>query len=509
MIKFLFSLHSHVGILIRMNSHTIISIPVLSGEAFESSLPSIQVYIRYLESRVQQLEARVHELEARISKDSSNSSKPPTSDGLKRKPKSLRGRSGKKPGGQQGRTGKGLARVSNPDTIVTHAPASCSGCGFDLNAVQGSCAEQRQVFDIPQPKITVTEHRVEEKKCPCCGEIVRASFPENIKGPVQYGDRIRALIAYFSHEHFIPVDQVCEIFEDIFGVPLSPGTCANVDKQLFANLEVFEVGLKAHLLATRVLHFDETGIRCEKKLHWVHVASSQMATLYTMHTKRGQEAMDASGILPKFQGIAIHDHWFPYFTYQQLKHGLCNAHHLRELIFVHEQEKEAWAKRMQDLLILTSKEVGKHAEQGVLSPDILLQIEQDYQQILTEGFAYHASLPPLPTSKRGKQKQRDGKNLLDRLNERRDCVLRFVHDFSVTFTNNQGERDIRMVKLKQKIGGCFRVFRGGEIFCRIRSYISTARKQDWNVWGALADAIRGSPRLLKVDQAIAVQVSAI
>ena len=258
-----------------MNSDTVVSIPVLSGEIFETLPEPIRVYIRYLESRVQQLETRVHELEASLSKDSSNSSKPPSSDGLKRKPKSLRGQSDKKPGGQKGHAGKGLAQVNNPDVIVTHTPSSCTGCGSSLNDVQGSCAEQRQVFDIPQPKVNVTEHRVEEKKCPCCGEITRASFPENIKGPVQYGDRIRALIAYFSHEHFIPVDRVCEIFEDIFGVALSPGTCANVDEQLFANLEVFEAGLKTHLLATRVLHFDETGMRCEKKLHWVHVASSQ------------------------------------------------------------------------------------------------------------------------------------------------------------------------------------------------------------------------------------------
>jgi transposase len=492
-----------------MNSRAIISIPTLSGEVFDTLPESIKVYIRYLESRIQQLETRVHELETRLSKDSSNSSKPPSSDGLKRKPKSLRKQSGKKPGGQQGHTGKGLAQVSNPDTIVTHTPASCTRCGSNLNDVQGSCAEQRQVFDIPQPKINVTEHRVEEKKCPCCGEITRASFPDNVKGPVQYGDRIRALIAYFSHEHFIPVDRVCAIIEDVFGVSLSPGTCANVDEQLFINLEVFEASLKAHLLATRVLHFDETGMRCEKKLHWVHVTSSQMATFYTMHTKRGQEAMDAADILPKFQGHAIHDHWFPYFAYTQVKHGLCNAHHLRELIFVHEQEKEEWAKQMHDLLIFANKEVEKHTEQRMLSPGLLLQIEQSYQQILTAGFTYHASLPPLPTGKRGKQKQRDGKNFLDRLNEKRDCVLRFIHDFSIPFTNNQGERDIRMIKLKQKISGCFRVLRGGEMFCRIRSYISTVRKQGWKIWDALADAIRGSPRLLINNEELVPQTVAV
>lgn len=488
-----------------MNSERVASQHTFCGEIFETLPESIQDYIRYLESLVKQLETRVHELEARLSKDSSNSSKPPSSDGLKRKPRSLRGKSGKKPGGQKGHIGKGLAQVNNPDTIVTHTPATCSGCRSNLNDVQGSCAEQRQVFDIPQPKVSVTEHRVEEKKCPCCGEVTRASFPEHIKGPVQYGDRIRALVAYFSHEHFIPVDRVCEIFKDIFGVAISAGTCANVDERLFANLGVFEAGLKAHLLATAVLHFDETGMRCEKKLHWVHVASSQTATFYTMHAKRGQEAMDAACILPKFQGIAIHDHWFPYFAYKQLKHGLCNAHHLRELLYVHEQEKERWAKGMHDLLILANKEVEKHAEQRVLPAEILLEIEQDYEKILSEGFAYHESLPPLATGKRGRQKQREGKNLLDRLKEKRDCVLRFMRDFSVPFTNNQGERDIRMVKLRQKIGGCFRVFRGGEIFSRIRSYISTARKQGWNIWSALAEAIRGSPRLLEVDQTIAMQ----
>lgn len=484
-----------------MNSPATNSFPTISGEVFDSLPESIRVYIRYLESRIQQLETRVHELELQISKNSSNSSKPPSSDGLKRKPKSQRGKSDKKPGGQQGRVGKGLAQVENPDVIVTHVPTSCNGCGSSLNAADGFCAEKRQVFEIPQPKIEVTEHHAMEKQCPCCGKITRASFPENIRGPVQYGDRVRALVIYFAHEHFIPVDRVCEIFEDVFGVAISPGTCSNIDERLFANLESFEASLKTHLLAARVLHFDETGMRCEKKLHWIHVASSAMATLYTIHTKRGQEAMETADILSRYQGIAVHDHWFPYFSFQQLTHGLCNAHHLRELTFIHEQEGEEWAKRMFDFLIETKKEVEKHAAEGALSPETLIQIGQNYQQILRDGLAYHASLSPLPKGKRGKQKQRNGKNLLDRLNEKRDCVLRFAWDFSVPFTNNQGERDIRMVKLKQKIAGCFRAFSGGQMFCRIRSYISTARKQGWNIWDALAEAIRGCPRLLTNAQA--------
>jgi transposase len=499
-----------------MNSDTTFSAPTLSGEVFDALPESIRSYIRYLEAtiqkqqiRIQQLETRVHELEARLSKNSSNSSKPPGSDGLKKKPKSQREQSGKKPGGQQGHVGKGLAQVAAPDVVVTHSPTSCHGCGSGLDAVTGSCAEKRQVFDIPQPKVEVTEHWVEEKKCPCCGVMNRATFPENIKGPVQYGERVQALTAYFAHQHFIPVDRLCQIFEDIFGIALSPGTCANVDEKLFHKLESFETSLKIHLLAARVLHFDETGMRCEKKLQWVHVASSQLATLYTIHSKRGQEAMDAADILPRFKGVAVHDHWFPYFTYEQVSHGLCNAHHLRELTFIHEQEKEGWAKQMKDLLIFANREVEKCREQGFLSGETLLQIEKSYTQLITEGLEYHSCLTPLPTGKRGRQKQRDGKNLLDRLKEKRDCVLRFMYDFSVPFTNNQGEQDIRMVKLKQKISGCFRKLRGGQIFCRIRSYISTARKQGWNIWDALADAIRGAPWLLEIEQVTAPQMSAV
>jgi transposase len=506
-----------------MNSDQTHSFPTLYGELFDSLPQSIRSYIRYLEStiqqqqvqiqqqqvRIQQLEVRVHELEARLSKDSSNSSKPPGSDGLKKKTKSLRGKSDKKPGAQQGHVGKGLVQSKTPDLIVTHIPTNCHGCGLNLSQVDGACAEKRQVFDIPQPKIEVTEHQVQEKKCPCCGELTRGVFPEHIRGPVQYGERVQALTAYFVHQHFIPVDRVCQIFEDVFGVAISAGTCSNIDERLFRQLESFESSLKTYLLAARVLHFDETGMRCEKKLRWVHVASSQLATLYTIHAKRGGEAMDEAGILPQFQGIGIHDHWFPYFAYEQMIHGLCNAHHLRELTFIHEQEKEDWAKRMKDLLIFAKSEVEKYLEKGELPQKVLFQIEESYGQIVAEGLEYHSLLPPLPKGKRGRQKQRNGKNILDRLKEKRSCVLRFMYDFSVAFTNNLGEQDIRMVKLKQKISGCFRILRGGQIFCRIRSYISTARKQGWNIWDALAEAIRGCPRLLAVDQENAFQAIAV
>ena len=277
---------------------------------------------------------------------------------------------------------------------------------------------------------------------------------------------------------------------------ISTGTFANIDRRLFEKLGSFEVNLKSHLISSKVLHFDETGMRCNKKLHWIHVTSSDSATFYGMHAKRGKEALDDFNLLQEFKGTAVHDHWFPYFSYKQVKHGLCNAHHLRELTFIHDHEKEEWAKDMRVFLLKTKKITEDHAKDGYLKESDIKALEQEYKSIILKGLAYHEKLPPLPKSKRGRQKQRAGKNLLDRLSKQHEPVLRFMHDFSVPFTNNQAEQDIRMVKLKQKISGCFRKPEGGDIFCRIRSYISTSRKQGWKVWDALSEAIRGRPRLL-------------
>jgi transposase len=489
-----------------MNATDVPITPGLPHDILDQLPPAVRHYIAFLENiiqqqqeRIKQLEVEVHDLKARLAKNSSNSGKPPSSDGLTKKPKSLRGQSDKKPGGQNGHAGKNLSPIENPDHIVTHTPLTCE-CGSSLEDVNGSVVESRQVFDIPEPKVEVTEHRIEAKKCPCCNRTCKASFPENVRGPVQYGERVQAFAAYFIHQHFIPIERLCQLFQDIYGISISPGTCSNIDKKLFENLAAFETSLKAYLLAAEVLHFDETGMRCLKKLHWVHLAASDAATFYTIHAKRGKEAMDEMDILPQFKGKAIHDHWFPYFAYEQVFHGLCNVHHLRELTFIHEQEKEDWAKQMKDLLVQAKKETEKYLEQGFVPQEILLKLDLEYTRIVTEGINYHAGLEPLPKAKRGRQKQRSGKNLLDRLRDYKDCVLRFLYDLSVPFTNNLGEQDIRMVKLKQKIAGCFRTLEGGKIFCRVRSYISTARKQGWNILESIADAIRGCPKLLGIPE---------
>ena len=455
-------------------------------------------HVKELSSRVKELSSRVKELEDKLAKNSSNSGKPPSSDGLKKQPKttSFRGKSGKKPGGQPGREGKTLNSVKNPDIVEIYTPIICRGCQSSLEGVEVVSVDKRQVFDLPPVKVNVTEHRAETKVCPCCGTKSKGVFPEGIKGVVQYGERVKAFAAYFLHQHLIPFERVAQIFEDAFGIPLSPGTCVNMDKKLFKNLEVFEENLKAHLIACKVLHLDETGARCEKKLHWIHVTSSETATFFCIHTKRGCEAIEDIEILPNYKGSIVHDHWHCYFSYQQVKHGLCNVHHLRELKYVYEQEKSMWAKDMTDLLLRAKKMVEKVKGEGktAVEPDDMAFIEKEYRCLLLRAGSAYLDAAQKEQIPEGIGKQ--GFNLFRRLLKRMDEVLYFFRDLSIPFSNNLAEQDLRMEKVKQKISGCFRTFLGGMISCRIRSYISTARKQGWSIIDSLADAIRGSPRMV-------------
>ena len=461
-----------------------------------------QVY--QLTAQVHQLTAQVQELEGQLAKNSSNSGKPPSSDGLSKpnKTNSLRGKSGKKPGGQLGRKGTNLQPVQNPNKTRVHSPKTCTGCQTSLENVTAINVNKRQVFDIPPVSVEVTEHQAEVKICPCCGKKNQGEFPEGVNAFTQYGGRVKAFAAYFLHQHLIPFERVAQMFEDLFNIPLSPGTCANMDHKLYKNLEVFEEGLKTHLLACKVLHLDETGVRCEKKLHWIHVTSSETATFFGLHAKRGSKAVNAIGILPQYRGNVVHDHWHCYFSYQQVKHGLCNVHHLRELKFVYEEEHSPWAKEMTDLLLKSKGMVDKAKLEGkkALSQEEIRLIEDEYQRlILMTGHVYiDAKTKAPPPEGIGKA----GFNLFRRLLKRIGEVLYFVHDFAIPFSNNLAEQDLRMEKVKQKISGCFRTFEGGKISCRVRSYISTARKQGWNIIDALAEAVSGSPRLLSLPNAV-------
>jgi transposase len=476
------------------SEHNLESLPLWTQELIKQLTDQVQ----QLSTQVQQLTARVHELESQLSKNSTNSGKPPSSDGLKKPPKtqSLRGKSGRKPGGQVGRKGNTLRPVEVADDVQIHSPITCMGCQASLEEVQAVNVDKRQVFDLPPIAMRVMEHQAQTKICPCCGTRNKGTFPEGVNAPVQYGERIKALAAYFLHQHLIPFERVAQIFEDIFDMAISPGTCVNMDKKLFKNLGIFEASLKAHLLICKVLHLDETGVRCEKKLHWIHVTSSDTATFYGLHAKRGCEAVEAIGILPEYTGSIIHDHWHCYFSYQQVKHGLCNVHHLRELRYVYEEEQSVWAKSMADFLLKSKKLADQARAEGKasLTSDEIASIEGEFRSILLGVASTYlaAAEEGHPQETVGKQ----GFNLFRRFLKRMDEVLYFVKDLSIPFSNNLAEQDLRMEKVKQKISGCFRTFSGGVISCRVRSYISTARKQGWSIIDSLTEAIRGSPRML-------------
>lgn len=456
-----------------------------------------------LELEVAALKSEIQELKARLSKNSQNSHKPPSSDGYQKpNPKSLREESGKLPGGQVGHKGETLQQTENPDHVVIHSVCACGRCGRFLGDILADMREKRQEIDIPPIKPVVTEHQAEIKTCPYCGFKNKADFPDSISQPVQYSSSVQSTAVYFNQNQLIPFERVQEIFWDCYSLHLSKGTLVNINTRCYDELEKPEEAIKQQLIASDVANFDESGMRVKAKLNWLHVSATKKLTHYAIHEHRGLPAMDEIGILPKFIGKAVHDHWKSYFNYENCEHGLCNAHHLRELKFVHEEYKQTWAKKTSLHLLTIKKVVDEAKSEGLkqLGQSKLDAFTKTYHEILTEGTEELLKLPqPTKTGKRGKIKQHKAKNLWDRLKGFDAETLRFMNDFSVPFDNNQGERDIRMVKVKQKVSGCFRSKKGAQVFCRIRGYISTAKKNGRRVLGALSDAITGNPFIPTTD----------
>jgi transposase len=297
-----------------------------------------------LSAKVAELTTKVEDLEGRLSKNSSNSSKPPSSDGYKKPaPKSLRKKSGKKSGGQEGHKGTTLSQVSTPDEIITHHCGTCS-CGSNLDNGTVLSEERRQVFDIPKPRIEVVEHVVQTVKC-SCGKIHTGTFPEGVASPTQYGPGVRSLAVYLNQYQHLPYERTCEAMRDVFGCRLSQGTLKNILAECYTKLEASEEAIKRHIQSSEVAHYDETGLRIDNKTRWVHSASTESATHYSAHDKRGADASISAGILPLFKGTAVHDGWKSYMGFP-CRHGLCNVHHLRELLFIEEQFKQKWPKEM-------------------------------------------------------------------------------------------------------------------------------------------------------------------
>jgi len=448
----------------------------------------------FLRQELHKAHERIKVLEGQLSKNSRNSSKPPSSDGLKKpNPKSLRKTGERKTGGQNGHEGKTLLQVETPDVVVNHTVDICEGCLTSLADVAANNHERHQEFDISEVKPIVTEHQAEIKICPICGLKNKGKFPEGITQPVQYGPRVKATASYMSHYQLVPYGRLAEMFGDIFNLSLSEGTLFNIHKTAFENLEDYEMEVKQQLMKSPVAHFDESGLRVNKELYWLHVASTTKLTHYEVHKKRGVEAMEAIGILPHFKGRAIHDHWKPYFQFV-CKHGLCNTHHSRELIYHEEQYAQEWAEKMKGCLFEIKQEVDDYKAAGKLKLPAkrLRYFDKKYDKILRKGLK---EIPIIHQThgKRGKPKQHPAKNLADRLIEFKMETLAFMYNFTIPFTNNQGEQDIRMSKVKQKISGCFRSLTGGKMFLRTRGYISTARKNALNPLDALVDVFRGTP----------------
>jgi transposase len=467
-------------------------------EAVIAKLIELSLELEALEQILVALEARIEKLENKQAKDSHNSSKPPSSDGFKKQHRtnSQRQKTNRKAGGQTGHHGHSLQLVANPDHTETCAieQQHCD-CGRSLRDQQVAGYERRQVMDIPEVKLEVTEYQAEIIAC-ACGKRHVAPFPDEVTAPVQYGRRLKSQIIYFMNYQFIPYDRLSELIDDLYGCTISLGTIYNHNLSCYQKLAGVAEKIKATIITSKVAGFDETGAAVNGQNLWIHSSSTAEYSYYACHEKRGKEAMAAIAILPQFNGIAVHDHWQSYFNFA-CDHALCNSHHLRELQYITEQYDQAWPVNMKRFLleIKETVDMAKSLNCNNLEESVLEEFEQRYEAILTAG--YEANPPPpvehenlsaaVAARKPGRRKQSESLNLLDRLRDYSRETLAFMYDFDVPFDNNLSERDIRMMKLRLKISGTFRNKFGADMFCRIRGFISTAKKQGINV----LDAIEG------------------
>jgi transposase len=431
--------------------------------------------------RIAELEAELTELRRRLGLDSSNSSKPPSSDGLKKKPRlarSLRGRSGKTSGGQEGHKGDTLRQVAKPDFVVPHEACACQHCQTPFDPKSAIAVEKRQVFDLPEKLLLVTEHQASVYRCEQCRGVTKGTFPSGVVSATQYGERVKAAAIYLNIQQLIPEDRTAQALSDLFGAPsICPASVTNWVGKKDEELKPVYEGIGERVAAAKVRHLDETGYRVAGKLHWLHTTSSLCYTFYRAGEARGAIPEDLKG------GVVVHDHFKSYNRMIAVLHAFCNSHILRELEALIEFDGEPWAKLMRDLLreANVAVHVARAAGAKALAPDVVAAFVERYWAAVRLGLAFHREAPKLEGKAGKRQKKRPGHNLLERLKKFKTETLRFLTDFSVPFTNNLAEQDLRMMKLRMKISGCFRTLEGAQIFARLRSIVSTARKQGFNI----------------------------
>lgn len=462
----------------------------------KAQIEKLQTEVSQLHGRNFHLERRNTELEALVAKDSHNSSRPPSTDPpWAKRTRSLRRPSGRSPGGQAGHRGATLRLTARPNRVVEHRPPACLGCQASLADVPVLSHQRQQVWEIVPARLKVTEHRLARLRCPGCGKTSQAEFSGSVRSGVQYGPGVKAHVLYLHQYQLLPYQRTSEALRDLFGCQLSAGTVANIVRECADELVATEVKIKRSLRRSPVIHADETGLRINKRLGYVHVTSTASLTHYAAAAHRGQSAIDEINVLPRYRGTVVHDGWLAYKSYTRCRHALCGVHLLRELTYFEElsAETKTWAAALKELLLEMKGAVERVRGEGgqSLPEDQLATLTASYDRLIAEGQkAPQPSDVPV-------QVMKQARNLMLRFERRREEVLLFLTDFAVPFENNQAERDLRMIKLQQKTSGCFRTEVGAQRFCRIRSYLSTARKQGQRVLTALAGACRGAPLSLR------------
>jgi transposase len=448
------------------------------------------------EARNTALQLKVNELTARLDKDSHNSNKPPSSDGLRKPPAptpaSLRKRSGRKPGGQAGHSGSTLEYREKPDDEVEHRLEFCDGCSYDLSGVETVVDETRQVFDVPSPpELKCTQHNCHCTTCPRCGKVCRGRFPAHITSEVQYGENIAATVVYLVNYQFLPYKRTVELTRSLFNVSLSQGTVYNMCSRADYALEDVSEKIQEALIKSSLIHCDESGIRVCGMLYWLHLISNKYFTAYSCQKRRGKPGMEEMGILNEYKGRAVHDGWLPYFLFA-CAHALCNVHHIRELVAAFENFQQTWAKDMIEVLLDGNEAVKSAVAEGKthLSDYMLKKLNDRYDAAITAGLEVN---PSLLGARPGRKKNTKRGALVRRLQRDKAETLAFLYNFEIPFDNNLAERDIRMIKAKQKISGCFRSLDGAEMFCRIRGYLSTMQKQGFDLFEAIRSVCRLDP----------------